>query len=61
MVLQLGVLSSLGALLFFHHLSASSASADFEALQFDTTPAVGSALVEGLSAEQLSEVVNWDF
>ena len=49
------------SLMFFHHLSTSSANADFEALQFDTTPAVGSALVEGLSAEQLSEIVNWDF
>jgi hypothetical protein len=49
------------SLIFFHQLSASSTTADFEALQFDTTPAVGSALVEGLSAEQLSEVVNWDF
>ena len=49
------------SLLFFHHLSASSANADFESLQFETTPAVGSALVEGLSAEQLSEIVNWDF
>jgi hypothetical protein len=49
------------ALLFFHQLSASSVNADVEALQFETTPAVGSALVEGLSAEQLSEIVNWDF
>ena len=49
------------SLLFFHHLSASSANADFEALQFDTTPVIGSALVEGLSAEDLSEIVNWDF
>jgi len=49
------------SLLFFHQLSASSAIADFEALQFDTTPADGSALIEGLSAEQLSEIVNWDF
>ena len=49
------------SLLFFHHLSGSSANADFEALQFDTTPVVGSALVEGLSAEDLSEIVNWDF
>ena len=49
------------SLLFFHHLSGSSANADFEALQFDTTPVIGSALVEGLSAEDLSEIVNWDF
>jgi len=49
------------SLLFFHHLSASSVNADFDSLQFETTPAVGSALVEGLSAEQLSEIVNWDF
>lgn len=49
------------SLLFFHHLSTSSINADIEALQFETTPAVGSALVEGLSAEQLSEIVNWDY
>ena len=49
------------SLLFFHHLSTSSINADFEALQFDTTPVLGSALVEGLSAEELSDIVNWDF
>ncbi len=28
---------------------------------FDSTPAVGSALVEGLTQEELCRVVNWDF
>lgn len=49
------------SLLFFHHLSTSSVNTVFEAAQFDATPAVGSALVEGLSQEQLAEIVNWDF
>ena len=49
------------SLLFFHHLSASSVNADLEAFQFDVTPAADSPLLEGLNAEQLSEIVNWDF
>lgn len=49
------------SLLFFHHLSTSSVNTVFEAAQFDATPDFGSALVEGLSEQQLSEIVNWDF
>ncbi len=49
------------SLMFFHHLSTTSPNAVVEASLFDSTPAVGDALVEGLSAEQLSEVVNWDY
>ncbi len=49
------------SLMFFHQLSDSSTEADLQALQFETTPAVGSPLVEGLSAAQLSEIVNWDY
>lgn len=49
------------SLLFFHQMSSSSVNAVVESAQFDSTPALGSPLVEGLSQEQLDEVVNWDF
>lgn len=47
------------ALMFFHAMSSSVSLATDLASQFDTTPAFGSDLVEGLSDVQLQAVANW--
>lgn len=49
------------ALMFFHGMSVTSADAMNRAVQYDTTPAFGNPLVEGLSQAQLSEVANWRY
>lgn len=49
------------ALMFFHGISPSGAEASARALQYNTTPAPGSPLVEGLSQQQLSELLNWRY
>jgi hypothetical protein len=48
-------------LLFFNELHATNADGVTTASAFDTTPATGSALVTGLDAASLSEIVNWAF
>ncbi len=47
------------ALMFFHAMHYTSALSIDAAAQFDTTPAIGSDLVEGLTESQLQEVANW--
>ncbi|MEX1254630.1 MAG: Ig-like domain-containing protein [Dehalococcoidia bacterium] len=49
------------ALLFFNQLSQTNEDAATGATAFDTNPAVGSDLLDGLSEQQLGEVLNWDF
>jgi len=47
------------ALMFYHAMSSSVSLATDLASQFDTTPAFGSDLVEGLTDVQLQAVANW--
>jgi hypothetical protein len=51
-----------GNLLFFNQLNQTNEDGlAAAALNFDSTPGSGSFLVEGLSAAQLDNVLNWDF
>lgn len=49
------------ALMFFHSMSYTVSLATDAASQFDTTPTIGSDLVEGLTEAQLQEVANWNY
>jgi hypothetical protein len=49
------------ALLFYHQLNNTADSALTAAAIFNTTPAEGSDLIEGLSEQQLEQVLNWSF
>jgi len=49
------------SLLFFHSMATTESAALEAVTQFDTTPAPGSDLPEGLSETQLQDVVNWRF
>ena len=49
------------ALMLFHGMSPTSSDAQQLATLFDITPTVGSALAEGLTEAQLSNVANWNY
>jgi hypothetical protein len=47
-------------LMLFQQLNPTVADAVAEAVQYDTTPALGSPLTEGMTQAEYSSVVNWD-
>ena len=49
------------SLMFFHSLANTGSNALANVWQFETTPPVGSELVEGLTEEQLQNVANWTY